>query len=1037
MRKWAALLILGGIAWPAFAAKPITVGQLEDLLATLRDKPDGRVAEKLIEVNLTERVSMARLTRWEAEFPGKHTREALTELADMSAFLNPPVADVRPDPPPDRATQRRILWAGVQFAGTTMMRLPDFYATRETTHFEDTLSQQSVYSMGSIAMGSRLNSLSVQPAGVGTETAFKALHSTGSYSTTVTFRDGHEVLDEDTETHKKAEEPALGLTTDGEFGPTLVLVIRDAMQSHVSWLRWAQGASAPVAVYRYTVLKSHAHYRVGITTAGKAEALYPAYHGEFEVDPATGAILQLSVVMDFEPPHASMQAAILVDYAQVTIGDRSYICPVRGVAFSAIPILSPGAAADDPALPVQEELNDVAFTHYHQFRSDVRIVANGSGDEGTTAGGESATPAQPAATDATAEPAPVATPAGSPTAAPTPVANQAPAQAPLAATLPGTSPALTSAAEPAATLPTPPAPGAATTGISATQTVLHVNTKLVLLDVVVTEHDRPVRALDRGRFHVLEDGHEQAIESFEEHEPTASAEPAKPPALPPNTYTNLPTYPETSAINVLLLDALNTPMGDQERVRRQMIEYLSTIRPGTSLAIFTLASRLRMVEGFTADAARLTKALQNSKKSARSPVNLGLGSGDSLATTESQAAGALADSSDPETAMAVNLMLQFSADLKTYESDQRTMMTLDALSQLARYLAAIPGRKNLIWFSGSFPIGLTPEALQTSRLMNLSDYKDAVQRTKALFAAARVSVYPVDARGLMNAPTADASYIPSPSLATGGSTGFTDRGQTVAKDNTNFAVQTAQERGAIGTIADETGGRGYMNSNGLKEVVEKIVTNGSSYYTLSYVPPPEKVGKHGDEFRKIDVKVDGGKYQLAYRSGYYTEDASKPASSAGGIPTAITMATVLGAPPSTQILFQARALPAGDPELNGPASDKVTGIGPSAHSYRVDLSVDPRDLTFAEGADGARHTQLECALVAYDAEGKAANSIGRAFALNFTPEQYEQLRSSGKAISVRLGLDLPPGEDVLRIVVYDSESARTGSLEIPIRVGGK
>jgi hypothetical protein len=80
---------------------------------------------------------------------------------------------------------------------------------------------------------------------------------------------------------------------------------------------------------------------------------------------------------------------------------------------------------------------------------------------------------------------------------------------------------------------------------------------------------------------------------------------------------------------------------------------------------------------------------------------------------------------------------------------------------------------------------------------------------------------------------------------------------------------------------------------------------------------------------------------------------------------------------------------------------------------------------------------LECALVAYDAEGKAANSIGRAFALNFTPEQYEQLRSSGKAISVRLGLDLPPGEDVLRIVVYDSESARTGSLEIPIRVGGK
>jgi hypothetical protein len=70
-------------------------------------------------------------------------------------------------------------------------------------------------------------------------------------------------------------------------------------------------------------------------------------------------------------------------------------------------------------------------------------------------------------------------------------------------------------------------------------------------------------------------------------------------------------YPDTGVVNVLLLDALNTPMVNQAEARRQMIQYLATIKPGTSLAIFTLSSQLRLVEGFTTDAARLTKVLKN------------------------------------------------------------------------------------------------------------------------------------------------------------------------------------------------------------------------------------------------------------------------------------------------------------------------------------------------------------------------------------------------------------------------------------------
>ena len=84
-------------------------------------------------------------------------------------------------------------------------------------------------------------------------------------------------------------------------------------------------------------------------------------------------------------------------------------------------------------------------------------------------------------------------------------------------------------------------------------------------------------------------------------------ESAKAETLPPHTYSNAPHYAITSAANVLLLDALNTPLSDQVYVRQRMLKYLHTIPPGTRIAVFTLSSRLRMVEGFTTDSSTLRR----------------------------------------------------------------------------------------------------------------------------------------------------------------------------------------------------------------------------------------------------------------------------------------------------------------------------------------------------------------------------------------------------------------------------------------------
>jgi VWFA-related protein len=1053
MLKWMVLLLLLGFAWPARAANTLSIDQMEQLLATLQGKPDGKAAAELGEVQLTERVSLARLARWDAEFPGPKTREALMQLADMSAFLDPPASDVVPQPPPDIETQRRILRLAVQYVENALPRLPDFFATRETTHFEDTLSQHASYSVAEGPTGTAPGGMSGNTAGgpsatgvheslgaialtspsVATSTVFKALHATGAYSRTVTYRNGFEVLEEDA--GKPEKEPALGLTSQGEFGPILAKVLIDALRNQIGFLRWEQGAKGPEAVFHYTVPADASHFGVAITSGSQVQSVHPGYHGEIAIDPGTGEVLRLSEIAEMTPPYQAMRAAIAVEYAPVTIAGQSYICPANAVAFSKIPVPAKGAP-DQSAWPVQAELNDIAFTHYHEFRTEARIVANPSegGDNNPAGGGGTTTPESSAGVAAPGPSSPAATETASPAQPAAATAANPPSSASAAPS--AAAPAPNSAAGPSAEAAVPP-PASTAGNVPATGTVFHAQSKLVLVDVVVTDRDKPVEGLERSRFHVFEDGHEQPIASFEENQPPPSVEIAEPPALPENTYSNLPVYPETGAVNVLLLDALNTPMGDQEQLRRQMIQYLGTIKPGTPLAIFTLSSQLRMAAGFTTDLDKLRQALDNRKTIGRSTADAGVGSSAGLSSTLTQQASGVANNSDPQTLWLVNTIMDFAADTKTYENDQRVLMTLDALGELARYLAAVPGRKNVIWFSGSFPIGLAPDALASTALKNVRDCSDRVRKTSDLLSAARVSVYPVDARGVLTAPTASATYVPPPVGGRG------NNPMAVASDNTSFAEQTSLEQSSMNTIAAETGGHAYATGNDLKAAIQKITANDAYYYALSYVPPETKQGRNGPDFHLIEVKVDGSKYQLAYRRGYYSKEANKPASEPGREASPMAAAALAGAPPATQILFRARLLPEGAPELHDAAlDDKVTGEKTASfpggtHRYVVDLSVPPEELKFATDADGVRRTDLDCELVAYDEKGQVVNSLGRAFNFKLSPEQYDRLTAAGGQVPVRLAMDLPAGEFGLRIVVYDPATARTGSMEIPVEVAAK
>jgi hypothetical protein len=394
MVKWAIVLLLAATAWPALAAKSLSVEQLEQLLAANQNKADAHVAAQLAEVELTERVSPERLAKWEKSFPGDKTREVLMRLADSAAFLNPPPQDVLRISAPDSDTQEKMLALANDYVKTALTRLPNFSATRETAHFEDAPSQEQMAGGAPAVTGLHANPLGFSLH----RSEAKPLHGSGTYSATVTYRGGFEVHDDAGMKNAKAQQAPTGLTTAGEFGPILSVVLGDAMRSQVTWARWEPTSSDPMAVLRYVIPEDQSNYLVGIPNGKKEDMIYPSYHGEIALDPATGSILRISLVAELPGLYQSMETAILVEYAPVTIGDRTYICPVHGVAYSKIPVGGATPDAQTGSVTVQTQMNDVVFKDYHLFGSEARIVTadktqSGAGPGATGTTSEDANPA--------------------------------------------------------------------------------------------------------------------------------------------------------------------------------------------------------------------------------------------------------------------------------------------------------------------------------------------------------------------------------------------------------------------------------------------------------------------------------------------------------------------------------------------------------------------------------------------------------------------------------------------------------------------
>lgn len=358
MKEMAFLMMIAvGLVLPSWAAapdaKPVSVAELGQFLTTMHGQSDGNIAKGLESMALTERVSEAQLVQWQAALPGRHSREELTILADGSVFLDPPATDVLADAPPDQKAQGAILSSAVGYVAQTLTKLPDFSATRTTVHFEDTPAHTvQVFSPGSMTNWSER------------DIAYVPLHQSRQSSVQFRYLNGVEMRGSAKMDRAAVSQPESVLATSGEFGPTLSVVLEDAMHGTVDWAYWQQSSIGKLAVFHYSVTEGHSSYAIMLEHGVLREQLFPAYHGEIAIDPATGAILRISVVASFLHSQDIVQSAIAVDYGSVALGGKDRICPLKGIALLRTLVETTSGAAQ------QAQVNDTTFTGYHALGGD-------------------------------------------------------------------------------------------------------------------------------------------------------------------------------------------------------------------------------------------------------------------------------------------------------------------------------------------------------------------------------------------------------------------------------------------------------------------------------------------------------------------------------------------------------------------------------------------------------------------------------------------------------------------------------------------
>jgi VWFA-related protein len=509
------------------------------------------------------------------------------------------------------------------------------------------------------------------------------------------------------------------------------------------------------------------------------------------------------------------------------------------------------------------------------------------------------------------------------------------------------------------------------------QPMFRVGTRLVELDVVVLNDKTPVRGLTKDDFTVQDKGKTQNIAVFSVTE-AHKAPKANP--IPANVSSNRMNNrgEGTSTATVILFDKMNTPSTDQVVARRQTLELLSSLNATDRVAFYSLDTQLNLVQDFTDGAERLANAAKS------------LGTQAPGAQT---AAGAAEDQ-----ALASALQNSLTAFQQGVDGSTKVASTMNAFRTIVRHLNGLPGRKNLIWLTGSIPFTFGQGA---ERRQNDQAEFDRMER---LMSDANVAVYAVDPRGT------GATTTLSGGTDTNSGGGRFLGGQVGQDSDTSLNTMGGQQ--GMQLLSENTGGKAFYNTNDLAGALREILDTTEVTYTLGfYVDEKSLDNKVHDLNVKLAKKPETAKASVRHRKNYAALNAKTLATQQPHPTLAVLAGDALDA---SAIKIMAATAP----------SPKQPGI------HLVQVKVDLADLTLERKGDkwtGAFDLGLEL----QGATRQQSSQVNvKTIPLSLSDDQLKQGLRAGLLIDNTVPTPAQPMK--LRVVVQDKLSGSAGSVRIPI-----
>jgi VWFA-related protein len=377
-----------------------------------------------------------------------------------------------------------------------------------------------------------------------------------------------------------------------------------------------------------------------------------------------------------------------------------------------------------------------------------------------------------------------------------------------------------------------------------------VGTTLIEFTFVAFDGDgRPVTDLEKEEISIREGDRERPVAFFQFEGARANVlvgTARRPAPLPPGTFTNRPEQapgPPIRNLTAIVLDAIGVSPASQSAMNARVAKYLENVPPGIRMAVYRVGDDVEVIHDFTDDVEALRERIrrQGATLEPLRPAPTADLTGKAGRASDTQRA-AMQGAAEAEARMLASANWSITA--------ARAELMLAGLEAVGEHLAAVPGRKSLVWVSEGLPTMFRKQGIT-------HNFEKQIRESAQRLASRGVTLYPVNASGVRSIPLGTDAGGRSPAASPGGP-------PAVGRSYLAWAKASRENWASLDVLAEVTGGRATHELNDTIQGVTDAAEDLRGSYTLGFYA----AGEPDDRWHELKVNVSRPGVTVRHRQGY-------------------------------------------------------------------------------------------------------------------------------------------------------------------------